>query len=74
MTAYQCYIQDTADLRDMKGFDLPIATSNPQNGSNASARTCPDLLESRSTQFHQFGATRSGYGHKMAQFGPFWPI
>ena len=23
MTAYQCYIQDTADLRDMKGFDLP---------------------------------------------------
>ena len=22
MTAYQCYIQDTADLRDMKGFDL----------------------------------------------------
>ena len=23
ITAYQCYIQDTADLRDMKGFDLP---------------------------------------------------
>ena len=23
MTAYQCYIQETADLRDMKGYDLP---------------------------------------------------
>ena len=23
MAAYRCYIKETADLRDMKGFDLP---------------------------------------------------
>ena len=111
--AYQCYIQDTADLRDMKGFDLPatilssvssldtpywtvftkdmkyinirqkhIYMSHTGKGKAPKvlqvliyflilflviwAQICPDLLQPRSTQFHQFGATRSGYGHKMA--------
>ena len=38
------------------------------------AQICPDLLQPRSTQFHQFGATRSGYGQKMAHLGPFSPF
>ena len=52
----------------------PMATSVPWNGSNASAQMSPDLLQSCSAQFHQFGATRPDFCHKMAHFGHLSPF
>ena len=53
----------------------PMAIPDPGKGPNSSPRMCPDLIQPRSTQIHQFGAARSTYGHKMTiygHFGPFW--
>merc|ERR1711989_150561 len=53
----------------------PMAIPDPGKGPNSSPRMCPDLIQPRSTQIHQFGAARSTYGHKRAIYGlfePFW--
>ena len=53
----------------------PMAILDPGKGPNTLPRMCPDLIQPRSTQIHQFEAARPTYGNKRAIYGlfePFW--